>query len=235
MDQNKISYNNSKTVDYYLSLNKFSLFDYERKIIDLFFNKNEVLLDIGCGTGRTTVELFNLGFNIIGIDFSEAMIKKAKENFPKIDFRSGNILDLKSFPKNHFGNVLFSFNGFSLLKFSEWKTALLEVCRIMKKDGIFFFTTPYLDNKIKYKYWKEKIKKNKYDIMSFNDRIKLGCDVVDEEGINFCIQIPFIMDIQNVLIETGYKIIFMGSRLNFFKKDKCEEIMDDNYLWVLQK
>jgi ubiquinone/menaquinone biosynthesis C-methylase UbiE len=37
------------------------------------------ILDIGCGTGRHTIEMTKRGYNVIGVDFSESQLKKAKE------------------------------------------------------------------------------------------------------------------------------------------------------------
>ena len=42
-------------------------------------NKNIRILDIGCGTGRHSIELAKRGYTIVGIDLSESLLKRAKE------------------------------------------------------------------------------------------------------------------------------------------------------------
>ena len=50
-----------------------------------------VVADIGCGTGHHVALLNDNGVsNITGIDQSASMIKKAKENYPNLDFRVGD-------------------------------------------------------------------------------------------------------------------------------------------------
>ncbi|MEW6014915.1 MAG: class I SAM-dependent methyltransferase [Candidatus Zixiibacteriota bacterium] len=44
-------------------------------------------LDFGCGTGRSSRYLKNLGFDVIGIDISASMIAKARELDPGGDYR----------------------------------------------------------------------------------------------------------------------------------------------------
>ena len=47
-------------------------------------NKNQSILDLGCGTGILTAQLKNLAEKIIGIDSSNSMIKKAQEQYNDI-------------------------------------------------------------------------------------------------------------------------------------------------------
>ena len=74
MDINISSYNTNRVINYYSHLSYYGLFSYEKKIIEKYFVGKKVL-DIGCGTGRTTSSLYNMGFDVIGIDYSEGMIK----------------------------------------------------------------------------------------------------------------------------------------------------------------
>ena len=52
---------------------------------EIRFNKSLKILDIGCGTGRHSVELARRGYNMTGIDLSESMLKKAREKAIKLD------------------------------------------------------------------------------------------------------------------------------------------------------
>jgi 2-polyprenyl-3-methyl-5-hydroxy-6-metoxy-1,4-benzoquinol methylase len=68
---------------------------------EISFNKSLKILDIGCGTGRHSLELARRGYDVTGIDLSESMIDKARslalaENL-KIDFR---VKDARNFNGN---------------------------------------------------------------------------------------------------------------------------------------
>ena len=42
----------------------------------------ERILDAGCGTGQLTAAIAGQGAEVVGVDRSEEMIEKARENFP---------------------------------------------------------------------------------------------------------------------------------------------------------
>lgn len=46
----------------------------------------ETILDLGCGTGDLTSEIFQTGAKVIGVDNSAEMIQAAKNKFPSIEF-----------------------------------------------------------------------------------------------------------------------------------------------------
>jgi ubiquinone/menaquinone biosynthesis C-methylase UbiE len=46
---------------------------------EIEYNKGTKILDIGCGTGRHSIELSKRGYEIVGIDLSESLLKRAKE------------------------------------------------------------------------------------------------------------------------------------------------------------
>ena len=121
---------------------KIGLSQVEKTIVKKYFTrKNANVLDIGCGIGRTTIPLSEAGFNVIGIDFSETLINKAKAKFPNIDFRIGNACDLK-FSDEGFDYALFSFNGIDLIyPEKERIKAIKEISRILKDEGIFVFSS----------------------------------------------------------------------------------------------
>lgn len=65
-----------------------------------------VILDIGSGTGHHVASLKSKGFDVIGIDLSPAMVKKAKENYPDNKFKQGNALDAMVFDPNTFTHIM---------------------------------------------------------------------------------------------------------------------------------
>jgi len=55
------------------------------------------ILDAGCGTGQTSLELAKRGANVVGVDISNNLINLAKDRMPsefsqKVDFRVGDML-----------------------------------------------------------------------------------------------------------------------------------------------
>src|SRR5262245_40604794 len=44
-------------------------------------------LDFGCGAGRSTRFLRDLGFEVVGVDISEHMLARARERDPQGDYR----------------------------------------------------------------------------------------------------------------------------------------------------
>lgn len=52
-------------------------------------NNAKLIIDIGCGTGNSTMVLKNRykDARIIGLDFSDSMLLKAKKNYPNLEFK----------------------------------------------------------------------------------------------------------------------------------------------------
>lgn len=44
---------------------------------EIFYDKSLRIIDIGCGTGRHSIELSSRGYAVTGIDLSESLLKRA--------------------------------------------------------------------------------------------------------------------------------------------------------------
>lgn len=148
-DLNLASFNNSTKI-YDLE----HLMPKEKMIMGKYFKKNKVL-DIGCGCGRTTINLHKKGFKVIGIDYAPNLIKKAKEKFPNIDFRIMNASNLK-FKNKTFDTIFFSYNGIDYLAPYEKRIRCMkESFRVLKNGGVFIYSSHkrfYLKSPIYTKY-----------------------------------------------------------------------------------
>ena len=117
--------------------------DFIEKEID--FNKQPRILDIGCGTGRHSIELTKRGYNVTGIDLSESMLKRAKEKALKenlnIDFQKQDARNLTF--KNEFDLAIMLCEGaFPLMETDEMNFQILQnASKALKENGKLIFTT----------------------------------------------------------------------------------------------
>lgn len=97
------------------------------------------VLDAGCGPG-TEVDYFSKrSLRAVGIDYSRAMIDKARELVPNGEFRVMNIKRLK-FPKNSFDGL---WTAGVLVHFAERELPGIfdEFKRVLKPKGILYICT----------------------------------------------------------------------------------------------
>ncbi|MCS6905261.1 MAG: class I SAM-dependent methyltransferase [Bacteroidia bacterium] len=93
-------------------------------------------LDVGCGDGRHSVVLNQLGFDVLGVDISESKIKEAqKYENEKLRFFIGDMRKL--FFENEFDLVLNLFTSFGYFEnLYDNMIALLNMRQAMKGEGI---------------------------------------------------------------------------------------------------
>lgn len=112
---------------------------------EINFNKSLKILDIGCGTGRHSLELARRGYNVTGIDLSASMITKAQNNAQtenlKIDFR---IKDARNFNFNQSFDlaIMICEGAFPLMETDEMNYLILKnACSSIKPGGKLIFST----------------------------------------------------------------------------------------------
>lgn len=139
--------------------NTRKLYEQEKVIFAKYFSTGKKLkiLDIGCGEGRTTINLHEAGQEVVGVDVVPIMINKAKEKYPQIDFRAMDAGNL-DFPEASFDVVLFSFNGLDCLypEAKRWQ-AVAEIWRVLKPGGFYIMSSHnsvvWPTNKYKMFWW----------------------------------------------------------------------------------
>ncbi len=112
---------------------------------ELGFNKSIKILDIGCGTGRHDIELAKRGYNVVGVDLSESMLSKARENAAKVnarvDFRRTDARHL-NFSEEFDAAIMICEGAFPLMETDEMNFMILKgAYNALKQNGKFIFTT----------------------------------------------------------------------------------------------
>jgi ubiquinone/menaquinone biosynthesis C-methylase UbiE len=138
---NVASYFEQECVDAYAELNDHGLIWRETQATQRYFTRSDAaVLDIGCGTGRTTGPLSEMGFDVVGVDLSEPMTREARSLVADATFVTGDATEL-GFRDETFDYALFSFNGIDLLyPEDERHAALSEIHRVLNPGGIFIFS-----------------------------------------------------------------------------------------------
>jgi ubiquinone/menaquinone biosynthesis C-methylase UbiE len=125
-------------------VNAFSdarLFSVERTVFRRHLRPPARVLDLGCGVGRTTTALAEMGFDVIGLDASSAMVTRARAALPDGTFAIGNACAL-AFRDHSFDVVLFSFNGLDYIcPESKRLQALAEMRRVLRSGGLLVLSS----------------------------------------------------------------------------------------------
>jgi ubiquinone/menaquinone biosynthesis C-methylase UbiE len=113
-------------------------------IIFNYINKDDKILDLGCGFGKTCVKLFKNGYtNIYGIDLIEEGIKLSKKQLedegmlkPDNFFR---VADATKIPfDDNFFNFAISQAFWTSIMPDERNKIIKEIYRVLKKSGYYY-------------------------------------------------------------------------------------------------
>lgn len=131
-----------------------------------YVRKDDFILDVGCGYGRTLNELNLYGFkNLMGIDFSDGMIERGKSLNPNISFKvmKNSTIELQD---NSVDSVILLAVLTCIIDDKEQENLISEIYRVLKKDGILYINDFLLnsDERNLNRYNEFKDKYNKYGV-----------------------------------------------------------------------
>lgn len=107
--------------------------------------KSTKILDIGCGTGRHSIELAKRGYSVTGVDLSESQLgrakEKAKEQGQEVDFQLSDARNL-NFVQEFDLVIMLCEGAFPLMETDEMNFKILEnAAKSLKSEGKLIFTT----------------------------------------------------------------------------------------------
>ncbi len=113
--------------------------------IRLSANKDNAL-DVGCGSGgRIVAALLDAGFQVTGIDVSEAMLKYARTRHPDSDFIHDGICEWK--PQEQYDAII-AWDSIFHVPYSEQRRVIGKLCDALANGGIILFTAGGVDGEI---------------------------------------------------------------------------------------
>ena len=134
-------------MNYIMSLGNHKKWEQEIvESIKLNSNKTNKILDIACGTGSLTQEIIKNSSNdqVIGLDFSDAMLKIAKNKVSNLILVDSHYLPFK---KNYFDHITIAYG---IRNFENITQSLQEVNYVLNNKGtlnIIEIIKPYNNNK----------------------------------------------------------------------------------------
>lgn len=102
------------------------------------------MLELGIGGGRTTPHLLAITKDYVGVDYSKRMVETCRQKFDSI-FMVCDARNMPSFENERFSAVVFWGNGIDEVSPSDGILILHEVNRVLKKDGLFTFSSHKFD------------------------------------------------------------------------------------------
>ena len=105
-----------------------------------YVEKGASIIDLGGGTGKLTNYFNEKGYKATCYDFSENMMKYAKEIFPNIQYILDDIINIKKYYKeNEIDGIIAMYSLFHIPK-ENINTLFLDINNILKENGLFCFS-----------------------------------------------------------------------------------------------
>lgn len=192
--------------------------------------KNTTMLDVACGKGRHSIQLAKMGFDVTGIDLSEASIEEAlKYESDRLHFYRHDMR--QTFWVNYFDFVFNFFTSFGYFDTErEHINALKSMIQSMKNEGIFVFdylNSKYVEQQI-IPEEEKKIEQINFKITRWYDEKKFYKKIIIEDpslsqSISYTEEVArfYLKDLKKMFQEAGIEIkeIFGDYQLNSYTEE----------------
>ena len=129
---------------------------WRRKTVNAVVRPGDRVLDAACGTGDLAIIASKAGGEVTGLDFSEAMLVRARRKKPELEWIRGDVLALP-FDDDSFDAATV---GFGVRNVADLPGAIAELRRVLKPGGrlaILEITRPRGPLRIFYSLWFDRI------------------------------------------------------------------------------
>jgi RimJ/RimL family protein N-acetyltransferase/2-polyprenyl-3-methyl-5-hydroxy-6-metoxy-1,4-benzoquinol methylase len=215
-------------------------------------DKSLRILDVGCGTGRHSIELTKRGYNVTGIDLSESQLQVAKEKAAREKLKIRFLRhDARNLPFDHEFDVAIMLceGGFPLMETDEMNFAILKnVSKSLKNKCRFIFTT--LNGLFPLYHSVEEFcasttgegnatyRSNTFDLMTFRDHnlTDFEDDLGNKKTLESNERYYVPSEISWLLRSLGFsKVEILGAKLGAFSRDDKLTTEDFEMLVIAEK
>ena len=111
-------------------------------LIKKYVDRNELILEAGCGPGHLVAALTENGYDVIGIDYESQVVEFTNKYLPQEEIIKGDVLKL-DLPDQILGCYLSI--GVAEHFIDGPQNLLREARRVLKNDGVALISVPYLN------------------------------------------------------------------------------------------
>lgn len=212
----------------------------EEKIFTRVFNPEDTLLELGCGAGRISIGLWELGYrDLFATDVSRAMVNQARALCQLLDYEIKlGVQDATrlGFADATFDGALFGFNGLLMIPGrAPRRQAIEEISRVLRKGAFFVFTGHDRNLSAHHLFWAEEQRRwdrNEQDprLEGFGDRI-----VETPQGERY-IHVTTVEEVETWIAGSGFRIEATVMRSEIaVEPPEVEAFSDDTRFFVLER
>ncbi|MCY3895538.1 MAG: class I SAM-dependent methyltransferase [Chloroflexi bacterium] len=226
--------------EYVDAVTAVGLWESERLLIDRYLPPDGAILDIGCGAGRTTFGMYEIGYRrVTGYDLSASMIAAARrtatERDQPIQFDVGDAAAMP-YDDASFDGALFSAQGFMCIPGRARRLqALREIRRVLRPGAHFIFTTHDRASPRFLEFWREE--RARWDRGEQDARLlEFGDRIIPDSGVLTYIHIPARTEVARLIANAGF--ILVEDRLRSELAEESEAIRKfsaECRMWVVRR